>query len=87
MKKPIKATTLALIATAMAAAAITIPATAHADDTSPPPCSAAQVLISASTTQAAVTHRAVPLTFALAADASPCTLTDYPGVDSARAGH
>ncbi len=52
----------------------------------PTPCWSDQVAVSASPTQAAVGHRAVTLTFALAGGAEPCTLTGYPLVDSGAGG-
>jgi Protein of unknown function (DUF4232) len=79
--------TAPLVATAaVALATATLPGTAHADEDDPPPCSSGQVVISASPTLAAVTHRAVPLTFALAHGAEICTLTGYPGVNSGAGG-
>jgi hypothetical protein len=51
-----------------------------------PPCGDGQVVVTASPTEAAVTHRAVTLTFSLAPGAGPCTLTGYPGVDSGAGG-
>lgn len=50
------------------------------------PCGFGQVAITAEPPQAAVSHRAVTLTFALVPGASPCTLTGYPGVDSGAGG-
>ncbi len=52
----------------------------------PPPCGSGQIRVTAGQTQAAVTHRAVPLTFGLAPGAGPCTVTGYPGVDSGAGG-
>jgi hypothetical protein len=52
----------------------------------PTPCWSEQIAVSASPTQAAVGHRSVTLTFALAGGADPCTLTGYPGVDSGSGG-
>ena len=49
-------------------------------------CGSGQVTVTAEEPQAAVTHRAVTLTFGLAAGAAPCTLTGYPGVDSGAGG-
>jgi hypothetical protein len=57
------------------------------DDLGPaPPCGDGQVVVTASPTEAAVTHRAVTLTFSLAPGAGPCTLTGFPGVDSGAGG-
>jgi hypothetical protein len=44
-----------------------------------PPCGDGQVVVTASPTEAAVTHRAVTLTSSLAPGAGPCTLTGYLG--------
>jgi Protein of unknown function (DUF4232) len=74
----------ALIATAMVAAAIALPATAQAEPT--PPCSSGHVQVSNGGQQAASGHREVTLTFSLAPEAAPCTLTGYPGVDSGAGG-
>ncbi len=64
------------------------PASAAPPDTvdQPTPCWSEQIAVSASPTQAAVGHRGVTLTFALAGGADPCTLTGYPGVDSGSGG-
>ncbi len=51
-----------------------------------PPCADGQVTVTAGPPQAAATHRAVNLTFSLAAGSSPCTLTGYPGVDTGAGG-
>jgi hypothetical protein len=73
-----------LIATTVAAA-ITCPVIAHADDALQP-CQSGQVVVSASRTTTGATHRAVVLTFELASYAPPCTLSGYPGVDTAVGG-
>jgi hypothetical protein len=52
----------------------------------PPPCASGQVRVTAGQPQAAVTHRAVTLTFDLAQDAGSCTVTGYPGVDTGAGG-
>jgi hypothetical protein len=77
-----KITTLAI--TAMAAASIAIPAAAHGDPTSP--CSDGQVQVSNGGIESASGHREVLLIFSLAPGAKPCTITGYPGVDSAAGG-
>lgn len=51
-----------------------------------PPCASGQVRVTAGQPQAAVTHRAVALTFDLAQGAGSCTVTGYPGVDSGAGG-
>jgi hypothetical protein len=61
------------------------PATGHADDIAPS-CASAQLVVSALPMVAGVSHRGVPLVFALAPGAGPCTLTGYPGVDSGAGG-
>jgi hypothetical protein len=50
------------------------------------PCASGQVTVTAAPPQAAVTHRAVTLTFGLAPGADACTLAGYPGVDSGAGG-
>lgn len=74
-----------LLVTSTFAVATGCPAVGHADD-SAPPCQSGQVVVGASRTQAAATHRAVLLTFELAAYAPPCTVSGYPGVDSGMGG-
>ncbi|WP_286171862.1 DUF4232 domain-containing protein [Mycobacterium sp. BK086] len=59
--------------------------TAQADDAASP-CAPAQLVVTALPMQAGVSHRGVPLVFALAPGADPCTLTGYPGVDSGTGG-
>lgn len=59
--------------------------TVRADD-SPPPCASTQLVVTALPMEAGVSHRGVPLVFALAPGAAPCTLTGYPGVDSGAGG-
>jgi len=51
-----------------------------------PPCASGQVAVTADKPELIATHRAVRLTFALTAGASPCTLTGYPGVDTGAGG-
>ena len=51
-----------------------------------PPCGSGQVVVTAERPLSGATHRGVRLTFTLAAGASPCTLTGYPGVDSGAGG-
>lgn len=63
---------------AIAATAIAVPATAHADPT-PPPCSTGQVVVTAGPMESGLGHRGVTLIFSLAPGAGPCTLTGYPG--------
>lgn len=75
----------ALLVTSTVAAAASCPAVGHADD-SAPACQSGQVVVGASRTQAAATHRAVLLTFELASYAPPCAVTGYPGVDSGIGG-
>ncbi|WP_081290952.1 DUF4232 domain-containing protein [Mycobacterium asiaticum] len=75
----------ALLVASTFAAAASCPVVGHADD-SAPPCQSGQVVVGASRTQAAATHRAVLLTFELASYAPPCTVTGYPGVDSGIGG-
>jgi Protein of unknown function (DUF4232) len=82
--QPMKITTFALIATAMSAATLALPATAHADPMSA--CSSGQVQVSNGGEHRAFGHREVILTFSLAPGAGPCTLTGYPGVDSSAGG-
>ncbi|ORV70157.1 DUF4232 domain-containing protein [Mycobacterium gastri] len=69
-----------------ATSALACPPAAAAPADQPPPCSAGQLIVSAGQPQAAVGHRAITLTFALADDAMPCTLTGYPDVDSGAGG-
>jgi hypothetical protein len=83
MRNPAAAVVFVTITTAFAFA-IGIPAAAQADD--PAPCTNGQVTVSAGQTQSGMGHRAVTLTFSLAAGAQPCTLTGYPGVDSGAGG-
>ncbi len=52
----------------------------------PAPCRSDQIVVNAAPVQAAVGHRSVTLLFALAGGAEPCTLTGYPGVDTADGG-
>lgn len=58
---------------------------ARADDTVHP-CTTDQLAIGAGLPDAAVGHRAVPLTFSLIDGAGPCTLTGYPKVNSGAGG-
>jgi hypothetical protein len=66
-------------------AAVLIPA-ASADPDDPPSCEPGQLSLAAGRPQAAVSHRAVTLTFSLAPGASPCVLAGYPGVDTGNGG-
>ncbi|WP_245718458.1 DUF4232 domain-containing protein [Nocardia miyunensis] len=50
------------------------------------PCAGGQLVISGQSLGAAVMHRGVQLSFALAAGAAPCTLQGYPGVDTGAGG-
>jgi Protein of unknown function (DUF4232) len=70
---------LALIAS-VGAAAFTPAASADADD--PAPCVSGQVRVTAEPPQAAMSHRAVILTFGLAPGTGSCVLSGYPGVDT-----
>jgi hypothetical protein len=79
-----KMRSLALIATATAAATLGLPGTAHADTAAP--CSNGQVQVSNGGEQAASGHREAILTFSLLPGVGPCTLTGYPGVDSGTGG-
>jgi hypothetical protein len=67
-----------------AAAAITIPALAHADPL--PACSSGQVQVSNGGQQAAAGHRRVLLVFSLTPGTPSCTLTGYPAVNSGAGG-
>ncbi|WP_334028558.1 DUF4232 domain-containing protein [Nocardia terpenica] len=49
-------------------------------------CGPQQVDVSGEVMSAAATHRGVRLTFTLAADAQPCALSGYPGVDTGDGG-
>ncbi|VBA43531.1 hypothetical protein LAUMK136_05136 [Mycobacterium attenuatum] len=71
---------------AVAAAAPLSPPAGAAPADQPPPCSAQQLTVTAGQPQAAVGHRAVTLTFALADGATDCTLSGYPTVDSGAGG-
>jgi hypothetical protein len=75
----------ALTATAVVLATVAWSPTAHADDDLTP-CASGQVVMTALPMAAGVSHRGVPLVFALAPTAGPCTLTGYPGVDSGAGG-
>lgn len=57
---------------------------AQADDQ--PSCNGQQVVVTALPPLAGAGHRGVPLVFSLAPRSAPCTLTGYPGVDSAAGG-
>jgi hypothetical protein len=70
---------LALGAAATIAAALAMPAAAHASPIAP--CASGQVQIGNAWGQGASGHYAVYLEFSLAPGAAPCTLTGYPGVD------
>ena len=50
------------------------------------PCAGGQVVVSGKALGAAMMHRGVQLTFALAPGAAPCTLQGYPGVDTGAGG-
>lgn len=50
------------------------------------PCSAEQLVVTATGPDAAMGHRAVTLVFTLAPGAVPCTLTGYPAVESGAGG-
>ncbi|MBB3753103.1 hypothetical protein FHT44_005622 [Mycolicibacterium sp. BK634] len=75
----------ALTATMVSMAALAWLPTAQADDAAPP-CAPEQLVVTALPMQAGVSHRGVPLVFALAPGAGACTLTGYPGVDSGTGG-
>jgi hypothetical protein len=66
------------------AATVGTPAVAQASP--PSPCRSGQVLAQPGLQQAASGHREVVLTFVLAPEAQPCTLTGYPGVDTGDGG-
>jgi hypothetical protein len=78
----------ALAAVGCAAAVLAPTAAAEPEQAydDPAPCRGDQLAVSASPTQAAVGHRSLNLTFALASGAAPCTLTGYPAVDSGAGG-
>jgi hypothetical protein len=67
----------------IAASAIALPAIARAE---PAPCADGQVQVTNGGEHARTGHRAVVLSFRLAAGAQACTLTGYPGVDSGAGG-
>jgi uncharacterized protein DUF4232 len=67
-----------------AAAALAVPATAHAVPLSA--CSDGDVIVSSGKASSGLGHRALTLVFSLAPGAAPCTLTGYPGVDSGDGG-
>lgn len=50
------------------------------------PCAGGQLVISGKSMGAAMMHRGIQLTFALAPGAAPCTLQGYPGVDTGAGG-
>ncbi|MBY8863273.1 DUF4232 domain-containing protein [Nocardia sp. CA2R105] len=50
------------------------------------PCAGSQLVVSGKALGAAMMHRGVQLTFALAAGAAQCTLQGYPGVDTGVGG-
>ena len=50
------------------------------------PCAGGQLVISGKSLGAAMMHRGVQLTFALARGAASCTLQGYPGVDTGAGG-
>jgi hypothetical protein len=76
-------TVFTALATAFAA---TVGAPAVAQASPPLPCQSGQVLAQPGLRQAASGHREVVLTFVLAPEAQPCTLTGYPGVDTGDGG-
>ncbi|MQY22061.1 DUF4232 domain-containing protein [Nocardia macrotermitis] len=49
-------------------------------------CAGGQLVVSGQSMGAAMMHRGVQLTFALASGAAPCTLQGYPGVDTGAGG-
>lgn len=49
-------------------------------------CGPGQLVIGAQTMSPGMMHRGVELTFALAADTPPCTISGYPGVDTGEGG-
>ncbi|MEC3917625.1 DUF4232 domain-containing protein [Nocardia sp. CDC160] len=51
-----------------------------------PACASGQVDVTGEVMSPATGHRGVKLTFSLAAGASPCTLSGYPGVDAGAGG-
>lgn len=76
---------LTVVAAATATAAVVaLPATASAHPATP--CADGEVLVSNGGQQAAAGHRSVTLVFSLTPGAHECTLTGYPGVDSAAGG-
>lgn len=75
-----------IAAFALAGANLTGPPVWAAPADQPPPCSAEQLVVSATSPQAAMGHRAITLTFTLADDAMACTLTGYPMVDTGAGG-
>jgi hypothetical protein len=75
----------ALTVAAVGVAALAWSPAVRADD-NPPSCASAQLVVTASPLDAGMSHRGVPLVFALATGAAPCTLTGYPGVDSGAGG-
>jgi Protein of unknown function (DUF4232) len=71
---------LLALSASVGAAAFTPAASADADD--PAPCVSGQVRVTAEPPQAAMSHRAVILTFGLAPGTGSCVLSGYPGVDT-----
>lgn len=74
------------VAAAVVCAASSLPTWAARANDHAPPCPAGKLAISADPAEAAVGHRGVNLTFTLVADASACTITGYPQVDSGAGG-